>query len=59
MLVYILHVCFEECNRVSRYIVRSLVGLSSLRRNTYGDRKPEPQTEANCEILVKHDFGRD
>ena len=34
-----------------------LVGLSSLLRKTYGDRWPKLQTEANCEILVKCDFG--
>ena len=36
-----------------------LIGLSSLLRKTYGDQEPELQTEANCGILAKCDFGRD
>ena len=34
-----------------------MISFSSLLRKTYGDQQPKPQTEANCEILVKCDFG--
>ena len=37
----------------------TVISLSSLLRKTYGDLQPKTQTEANCEILVKCDFGWD
>ena len=46
----ITHVMITSCE---------FIGLSSSLRKTYGDRKHKPQTEANCEILIKRDFGRD